>query len=119
MLLSLVALSFAGCPRRGPSGGPPTPPPPAGQTVQVTAKEWGFEPAPILAKAGTITFRIKNEGAVEHNFLVENKPGAQVDAIQPGGTKTLPTDLTPGQYTVFCNLPGHREAGMIGTLKVE
>ena len=120
VVLWAVALVFAGCPRRGPEGQPPGPPtPPAAQVVDVKMREWAFDPSPVLGKAGRITFRIKNEGAVEHNFLIENKPGAQVDAIQPGGSKTLTVDLTPGQYTIFCNLPGHREAGMVGTLRIQ
>lgn len=122
VVLSAAALVFAGCPRRGPEGQPPgpaTPPAPAAQTVNVSMREWAFDPSPLVAKAGRSTFRIKNDGAVEHNFLVENKPGAQVDAIQPGGSKTLTVELTPGQYTIFCNLPGHREAGMVGTLRIQ
>jgi uncharacterized cupredoxin-like copper-binding protein len=88
------------------------------QTVQFITREWAFDPSPLVARAGLITFRIKNEGSVEHNFVVEGKPEAQVDAIEPGKSKTLTTELAAGQYTVFCNLPGHREAGMHGPLNV-
>lgn len=121
-LLCAAALVFAGCPRRGPEGQPPgkpTPPPSAEQVVNVSMREWAFDPSPLVARAGRITFRIKNDGAVEHNFLIENKAGAQIEAIQSGASKTLTVELTPAQYTIFCNLPGHREAGMVGTLRVQ
>ncbi len=122
LMLSAAALVFAGCPRRGPEGQPPgqpTPPPPSAQVVNVSMREWAFDPSPLVARAGRTTFTIKNDGAVEHNFLIENKAGAQIEAIQPGASKTLDVELTPGQYTIFCNLPGHREAGMVGTLRVQ
>jgi uncharacterized cupredoxin-like copper-binding protein len=35
-----------------------------------------------------------------------------------GGTKTLIVNLTPGTYTFFCSVPGHRAAGMQGMLSV-
>ncbi|MGH2405070.1 MAG: cupredoxin domain-containing protein [bacterium] len=118
ILFLIGSLAVAGCSRGTPGGQPPGQPP-AVQMVEVIMREWAFEPSPLVAKTGKVTFRIKNDGSVEHNFLVENKPGAEVDAIKPGESKTLTADLTPGQYTVFCNLPGHREAGMVRTLKIE
>ncbi len=122
IVLPAVGLSLAACGRPAPPGGqPPGRPPgqrPTAQTIEVTTREWAFEPSPLVAKAGKITFRIKNNGGVEHNFLVENTPGAQVEAIKPGESKSLTVELTRGEYTVFCNLPGHREAGMVGTLKI-
>lgn len=86
--------------------------------MAVTAREWAFEPSPLVAKAGKVTFRIKNDGGVEHNFVVENKPGAALEAIRPGESKSLTVELARGEYTILCNLPGHREAGMVAPLKV-
>lgn len=115
----LVGLAVAACGRGGPPGGQPPGRQPTAQTLEVSMREWAFDPSPLVGKAGRITFRIKNDGAVEHNFLVEGKPGAEIAAITPGESKILETELTPGQYAIFCNLPGHREAGMVGTLKIE
>ena len=36
-----------------------------------------------------------------------------------GGSKTLSVNLKPGTYTFFCEVPGHRQAGMYGTLTVK
>ena len=35
-----------------------------------------------------------------------------------GGSKTLTLTLKPGKYTFYCTVPGHRQAGMEGTLNV-
>jgi uncharacterized cupredoxin-like copper-binding protein len=36
-----------------------------------------------------------------------------------GGSKTLTVSLTPGTYKFYCSVPGHRQAGMEGTLVVK
>ena len=38
--------------------------------------------------------------------------------IFKGGTKTFAVTLTAGTYTYYCSVPGHRQAGMQGTLTV-
>jgi uncharacterized cupredoxin-like copper-binding protein len=36
-----------------------------------------------------------------------------------GGSKTLSLNLKPGTYKFYCSVPGHRMAGMEGTLTVQ
>jgi uncharacterized cupredoxin-like copper-binding protein len=86
--------------------------------VDVVATEWRFEPAPIVARAGRVTFRIRNDGVVDHNFTIEQRAGAEVSVIKPGETTSVSVTLQPGSYTAFCNLPGHREAGMVADVHV-
>ncbi len=112
--LLLVALVGAACGRPAPPDGTK----PAGQTVIVAAREWAFDPAALEAKPGEVTFQVRNDGAVEHNFFIENVRRGGVEAIQPGQTRSLTVTVAAGEYTVICNLPGHREAGMVATFKV-
>lgn len=87
----------------------------------MSAKEFLYEPKEVTAPAGEVTFVIKNEGAIEHNFVIEGsarKKLAEIAVIEPGTTAEVKTTLSPGAYTVVCTLPGHREAGMIAALKV-
>lgn len=65
---------------------------------------------------------MRNEGAIEHNFVVEDGAKAKVAEIavvEAGQTLQTHAVLRPGTCTFFCSLPGHREAGMAGTLKVQ
>ncbi len=114
----LVGVTSAACGPGGPPGGGPQagPPGPPG-LVPVSEKEWTitFPSSPI--KAGRITFRVKNDGAIEHNFVIE-AARLQIDAIQPGQAKEAAADLRAGTYDVLCNIPGHKEAGMKTTITV-
>jgi plastocyanin len=73
------------------------------------------------AKAGKVTVEFKNPQALTHDVAIENSSGEEVGATEliADGSDTTSVDLKPGTYTYFCTVPGHREAGMEGTLTVK
>lgn len=75
----------------------------------------------LSAKAGKVTVAFSNSSPLAHNFTLQEGTNGKVLGATPtfqGGTKTLTLNLKPGTYTYFCTVPGHRMAGMVGTLTV-
>jgi plastocyanin len=73
----------------------------------------------LSAKAGTVTIVFTNNSPLEHNVTIAE--GSKILGATPtfkGGSKTLTLTLKPGTYTFYCSVPGHRQAGMEGTLTV-
>jgi plastocyanin len=73
----------------------------------------------LSAPAGKVTITMANMSPVEHNVTVAQ--GSTVLGATPtfkGGSETLTLNLKPGTYTFYCSVPGHRQAGMEGTLTV-
>jgi plastocyanin len=73
------------------------------------------------AKAGAVTVNFTNSSPVPHDVRIESSGGEDV-----GGTEVISesnesakVNLKPGEYTFYCSVPGHRQAGMEGTLTVE
>lgn len=112
----VAALMMTACSPGGQQGGGQNGTGGAG-TVAVSEKEWTITFPSSSIRAGKVTFVVKNEGSIEHNFVIENA-GVEVDAIQPGQSKQVTVDLKPGTFNVVCNIPGHAEAGMKTTLTV-
>ena len=79
-----------------------------------------FTKSDLTAKAGNATVDFTNSSSLPHNMTIEDSSGKQVGATPTftGGSKSFTVDLKPGKYTFFCSVPGHREAGMQGTLTV-
>lgn len=86
---------------------------PNGQLAYVTDK--------AEATAGPITIKMGNESDVQHDIALEgNGVSAKGEVVGKGGTSVIQLDNLPaGTYTYFCTLPGHRAAGMEGTLVVK
>jgi plastocyanin len=73
----------------------------------------------LSAKAGTVTITMANMSPLEHNVTVAE--GTKVLGATPtfkGGSMKLTLKLKPGKYVFYCSVPGHRQAGMEGTLNV-
>jgi plastocyanin len=102
-----------------------TPSAPAGAAqLKIAASPSGqlkFEQSTLSGKAGTVSIDFTNSSSVEHNFTLANSSGAQVGATPTfqGGSKTLTVSLKPGTYKFYCTVPGHRAAGMEGTLTLK
>lgn len=79
-----------------------------------------YEEDSIEAKAGNVAIAFTNDAPVGHDVVVE-KDGKEVARSQvlTGGSETVAFDAKPGDFTYYCSLPGHREAGMEGTLTVK
>jgi plastocyanin len=75
----------------------------------------------LTAKAGKVSIDFTNMAPEEHNVTVESSSGEKEGATPTfqGGSKTLSLNLKPGTYKFFCSVPGHRMAGMEGTLTVK
>lgn len=73
------------------------------------------------AQAGKVTINYDNPQAIDHDVAIEDSGGETVgktDLIAEG-TTSAEVELEPGEYTFYCTVPGHREAGMEGTLTVK
>ena len=75
----------------------------------------------LSAKAGKVSVDFTNTSSLPHNVTIESSSGEKVGATPTfsGGSKTLAVSLKPGTYKFFCSVPGHRQAGMEGTLTVK
>jgi plastocyanin len=93
---------------------------PQGQLAYVSNK--------ATATAGPVTIEMPNMSGVSHNIAVEAGTGGATPAGKPvlgastfttKGSASVTVNLKPGSYTFFCQAPGHRAAGMWGTLTVK
>ncbi len=64
-----------------------------------------------------MALRLENQDTNAHSFDIDE---FTVHTPLPAGATSLAlfTPSTPGTYTFYCSIPGHREAGMVGTLVV-
>lgn len=138
--LALVAAACGGAATSddGSSGTPDV-----GTGLEVTGTDvLRFEPDDLSVPTATrVGLTFSAEPNVEHDFVVEgaadrgtvegtdesDSAGDEVDeddlhVVSADAGETVTATLTidePGTYEVYCAVPGHREAGMIGTLTVE
>jgi uncharacterized cupredoxin-like copper-binding protein len=109
------------------TGTPAPPSSPAAGAATTTALKLAAEPGgqlsydtkQLAAKAGKVTITMTNMSPLEHDVAVAQ--GSKVLGATPtfqGGSRTLTLSLKPGTYTFYCTVPGHRQAGMEGTLTV-
>jgi len=101
---------------------PPAPASKASSSLRLAANPKGllsYNTKVLNAKAGTVTITMTNMSPLEHNVTIAE--GSKVLGATPtfvGGSRTLTLKLKPGKYTFYCSVPGHRQAGMEGTLNV-
>lgn len=73
------------------------------------------------AKAGKVTIEFNNPQSIPHDVAIESADGELVgktDVITEAEDSAT-VNLEEGEYTFYCTVPGHREAGMEGTLNIE
>jgi plastocyanin len=89
------------------------------QLPALVSAHYKFDRAELRARVGeTVALRLDNRDAQRHYFDIDE---LNVHVAMPSGTPALALfrPSAPGTYTFYCRVPGHREAGMVGTLIVE
>jgi plastocyanin len=83
------------------------------QSVSVKATDaLRFDPDHLTATAGVIHITLDNTGATTHTFVIEGQK------FKLTNDDSGDVDLAAGNYVFYCDVPGHRDAGMEGTLAV-
>ena len=78
-----------------------------------------FDEAPSTLPAGDVTITLNNESGLPHDVTFEGVNGdAPVVVTNGQDTDTGSVTLQPGTFTFYCSVPGHRQAGMEGTVTV-
>jgi len=117
-------------------------PTPRGTPVNVRLEDFKVQPDVAVVPAGTVSFRILNQGPTTHQVIVvrtdrapdklplqrdgltvnEEAPGIElvdeVGGLDIDDRQTLVLDLAAGNYVMYCNLEGHYLGGMHATLTV-
>ena len=119
LLATAVEAPGAGKPAVETGGKLAIPASPSGQLAYTTNK--------ASAKPGPVTIEMANMSGVSHNIAVEagehgasgSGPVIGASSFTAKGAVSVNVTLKPGTYTFFCQAPGHRAAGMYGTITVK
>ena len=114
----------------------------SGTPMNVLLEDFKVRQDAAVVPAGTVSFRILNQGPTRHEFIVvrtdrapeklplqrdgltvnEDAPGIdlldEVDGLDIDDRQTLVLDLAAGNYVLYCNLEGHYLGGMYAALTV-
>ena len=92
-----------------------------GQTVDMTAADFKFDPSDPTVKSGDVTFKLTNDGQNPHSLEIEDVNGQDQEIegdVSPGQSGTMTVNLPPGKYEFYCPVDGHKEMGMEGEITV-
>lgn len=117
LLLGALALTACGGDDDARGGDAPAPAADA-RAIEVVADDFAFEPSEITAEAGEELAVALTSVDTDHDFTVEDLD-FHVHADQGDTVTGGLTVEEPGTYTFYCSVPGHRGAGMEGTLTIE
>ena len=88
------------------------------QTFEIISHDIYFDPDVLTIPADTaVTISLANEGAAPHNFTIDELDISE--EVAPGDTGSVTINAPAGTDTFYCKVPGHRQAGMEGTLTVK
>ena len=117
-------------------------PAPLGTPVNVRLEDFKVRRDVAVVPAGTVSFRILNQGPTSHELKVvrtdrapdklplqrdgltvnEDAPGIdlvdEVGGLDIDDRQTLALRMTPGHYVFYCNFEGHYLGGMYAALTV-
>lgn len=113
-VLALAGLALAACNGDGPT---------ADATTEIEVQgidDLQFEPDSFTVPAGEeVTVELTADEGVDHDFVIEETGDEMVAHADRGETATGTFTIDEaGTYTVYCDVPGHREAGMEASLEV-
>ena len=107
-------------PSASPAASPAAECAPAGASgMTIEMGDLFFKPKEFTIPANTeVTVTLKNGGALPHDFNIDAL-NVHSAVIQPGQTGTVTIKGAAGSYQYYCNQPGHKAAGMVGTLTIK
>jgi FtsP/CotA-like multicopper oxidase with cupredoxin domain len=89
----------------------------AATTAHVELSEFAIEPDAItVAENGTI--HVENVGSTEHNLAVVDGDMTTPNLASGESAELSVEGLGVGDYEVICQIPGHADSGMRGTLSI-
>jgi plastocyanin len=94
-----------------------------GTTVQLSADPGGdlaYDASELDASAGELTIEFDNPASLAHDVCIEGPGGEDLGCSEQvtDSSTSLTATVEPGDYTFYCSVSGHREAGMEGALVV-
>jgi plastocyanin len=90
----------------------------SGTPVKIDGADLSFAPKGVTAPAGPVSITLNNVGKIHHTLVVEGDPKFKKLEADPGQAPSETFDAKPGEYVLYCDVPGHRAAGMEAKLKV-
>lgn len=87
--------------------------------VEINLADIKFTPNEVTIPANTdVTVNLVTTGVAVHDFVIDEL-GIRSKTMNQGETETITVNAPAGTYQYYCSRPGHKEAGMVGTLTVQ